>query len=210
MSESLFSDLIHYARDSWGLLPLLALLFVTGVAVIIERSFFFQRNVRAGQALQHDLAHVADGDTRAATQLQDHYKDTIQGELVASALHAQGRDAPSFERRIEEAIMFQMPRMDRYLWVLDTCVTLGPLLGLLGTIVHLIEAFAVLAHNSNHQVGSVTSPIAHALVATAAGLLVAIVCVVFLNYFNKRIRITINQLDLIKSMLVGRFALTTA
>lgn len=200
--------IIHFARDSWGLLPLLAVMFVLGLGVIIERLFFFRRRVTGGRSLQHDLTHVGPGDTAAASELLDHYRLTVQGDLVASALAAQGSAEQVFERRLDESIMFQMPRMDRYLWLLDTCVTLGPLLGLLGTIVHLIEAFSVLSQNKGQQVASVTAPIASALVATAAGLIVAIFCVVFVNYFNKRIRLTVNQLDLIKSMLVGRFSST--
>jgi biopolymer transport protein ExbB len=202
----MFEHLIQYARDSWGLLPLLALVFIAGLSVIIERLFFFHRSIRAGLTLEYDLAQVAEGDVQAAQKVQDHYSHTVQGQLVQTALNLAGSPELKMERQIEESIMFQMPKMDRYLWVLDTCVTLGPLLGLLGTIVHLIEAFAVLSASPEHHVGSVTAPIAHALVATAAGLMVAILCVVFLNYFNKRIRLTINQMDLIKSMMVGRFA----
>lgn len=203
----MFATAIHYARESWGLLPLLALVFIVGLAVIIERLYFFQRRVRAGASLEYDLTQVRDGDACAASQVQAHYAQTIQGQLVQAALQHAGAPEPSLERVIEESIMFQMPKMDRYLWILDTCVTLGPLLGLLGTIVHLIEAFAILSNSPEHHIGSVTAPIADALVATAGGLMVAILCVVFLNYFNKRIRLTINQMDLIKSMLVGRFAL---
>lgn len=202
----MFDTLLHFARESWGLLPLLAVMFVLGVAVIIERVIFFRRRVIGGRTLQHDLAHLRRGDLQAADQLMAHYRDTLQGQLVVSALQAKGAGEPALERQIDESIMFQMPKMDRNLWVLDTCVTLGPLLGLLGTIVHLIEAFSVLSQHRGQQMSSVTAPIANALVATAAGLLVAIFCVVFLNYFNKRIRLTVNQFDLIKSMLVGRFA----
>jgi biopolymer transport protein ExbB len=202
----MIDTLLQYAKDSWGLLPLLFVLFVTGLAVIIERFVFFRRSIFGGRALQRALNEMPAGDVRAAMQLRDDYRHTLQGRLVNSALSAKGSAEPVFERRMDETIMDLMPRMDRYLWVLDTCITLGPLLGLLGTIVHLIEAFSVLSHDASHQVGSITGPIAHALVATAAGLIVAITCVVFLNYFNKGIRITVNQLDLIKSMLVHRFA----
>jgi biopolymer transport protein ExbB len=99
-----------------------------------------------------------------------------------------------------------MPRLDRNLWVLDTAVTLGPLLGLLGTIIGMVESFNVLGSSGTANPNGVTGGIGHALTATACGLVIAIVCVIFLNYFNKRIRMTVNQFDLIKSLLVSRFS----
>lgn len=203
-------NLIQYARDSWGLLPLLLLVFVLGLAVIIERLVFLHKSIKAGLSLEYDLQRVDKRNAAEAQQLSQHYEGTIQVELVKAALKIQGEPEIVFERDIEEAIMFQMPKLDRNLWLLDTCVTLGPLLGLLGTIVHMIEAFTVLSAHKGQSVVSVTGPIASALVATACGLVVAIVCVVFLNYFNKRIRLLINQMDLIKSMLVSRFATLVA
>lgn len=198
--------LYQLARDSWGLLPLLVIVLVLGLGVIIERSGFFWRRVRPGRALSDDLLSVQPGEMDKLQQVAGHYAGTVQGALVAAALPLKGHPEATLEREVEERIMASLPRLDQHLWLLDTCVTLGPLLGLLGTIVHLIEAFAVLSRQQGQAVGSVTAPIAHALVATAVGLVVAVVCVVALNFFNKRIRLLVNQLDLIKSQLVGRLA----
>ncbi|WP_028312969.1 MotA/TolQ/ExbB proton channel family protein [Derxia gummosa] len=202
----MLDTLIQYSKDSWGLIPLLLLVFIIGVAVIVERFFYFQRSIKAGATLEYDLRQVPAGDATKAQAVATHYAATVQAELVKTALDARGKPEDAFDREVEEAIMFQMPKLDRNLWVLDTCVTLGPLMGLLGTIIHMIEAFSALAANGGQNAHSVTGPISHALVATAVGLCIAIVCVVFLNYFNKRIRLLINQMDLIKSMLVSRFA----
>ncbi|WP_085314890.1 MotA/TolQ/ExbB proton channel family protein [Derxia lacustris] len=202
----MLDTIIQYSKDSWGLIPLLMLVLVIGIAVIVERFFFFQRSIQAGATLEYDLKQVAAGDSAKAQTVATHYGATVQGELVKSALAAQGKPEEAFDREVEETIMFQMPKLDRNLWVLDTCVTLGPLMGLLGTIIHMIEAFSALAATGGQNAHSVTGPISHALVATAVGLCIAIVCVVFLNYFNKRIRMLVNQMDLIKSMLITRFA----
>ncbi|WP_313519665.1 MotA/TolQ/ExbB proton channel family protein [Pseudomonas sp.] len=197
---------IQYSKDSWGIIPLMLVIFIIGIAVIIERYFFFRKSIKSGASLDADLKHVAMGNLADAKKVAEHYSRTAQGKLVVAAVDASGKTEAAMEREVDEAMMGQAPLLDRNLWVLDTCVTLGPLLGLLGTIIHMIQVFSVLAANTSQKVSSVTGPIAHALVATAVGLCIAITCVVFLNYFNKRIRLVVNQMELIKSMLVSRFA----
>jgi len=198
--------LINYSAQSMGLIPLLALIFLLGVAVIIERLIFFSRAVFSAKTIAHDLRHLTQNNTQDAEKLIAHYSSTVQAELVRSALKMNGKAEEVVEREIEETIMFQMPRLDRNLWILDTAVTLGPLLGLLGTIFGMVQSFNVLGASGTSNPNGVTGGIGHALTATACGLMIAIVCVIFLNYFNKRIRMTVNQFDLIKSMLVSRFA----
>jgi biopolymer transport protein ExbB len=189
-----------------GLIPLLAFIFLLGISIIVERFIFFSRAVKAGKTLEHDLKMVEPANLGDAQKVAEHYKQTVQGELVKSALKVQGKPEAVVERELEETIMFQMPRLDRNLWILDTAVTLGPLLGLLGTIIGMVESFNVLGASGTSNPNGVTGGIGHALTATACGLTIAIICVIFLNYFNKRIRMTVNQFDLIKSLLVSRFA----
>jgi biopolymer transport protein ExbB len=198
--------IINYSIQSMGLIPLLAFIFLLGVSIIIERLVFFRSAVRAGDTLEHDLKLLSAADLDQAGKVVDHYKSTVQSELVKTAISARGKEEAVLERELEETIMFQMPRLDRNLWVLDTAVTLGPLLGLLGTIIGMVESFNVLGASGTSNPNGVTGGIGHALTATACGLTIAIICVIFLNYFNKRIRMTVNQFDLIKSLLVSRFA----
>ena len=198
--------LINYSIQSMGLIPLLALIFLLGIAIIIERLVFFASSVRTGATLEHDLKLLDASDREQVDKVVAHYKSAVQSELVKAAIASQGKEEAVVEREIEETIMFQMPRLDRNLWVLDTAVTLGPLLGLLGTIIGMVEAFNVLGTSGTANPNGVTGGIGHALTATACGLTIAIICVIFLNYFNKRIRMTVNQFDLIKSLLVSRFA----
>ncbi|RDK01585.1 MotA/TolQ/ExbB proton channel family protein [Paraburkholderia lacunae] len=202
----MLNTLINYSVQSMGLIPLLALIFLLGISIIVERFMFFSRAVKAGKTLEHDLKMVEPANLSDAQKVAEHYKQTVQGELVKSALKVQGKPEAVVERELEETIMFQMPRLDRNLWILDTAVTLGPLLGLLGTIIGMVESFNVLGTSGTANPNGVTGGIGHALTATACGLTIAIICVIFLNYFNKRIRMTVNQFDLIKSLLVSRFA----
>ena len=110
------------------------------------------------------------------------------------------------ERHIDEAIMWQMPKIDRNVWVLDSSVTLAPLMGLLGTIIGMVHAFGILGEGgvAGAAAQMVTGGIAEALVATGLGLLIAIIAVAFLNYFNKRGRLALHQMEQLKVMVINR------
>jgi biopolymer transport protein ExbB len=102
--------------------------------------------------------------------------------------------------------MWQLPRIDKHVWVLDTAVTLAPLMGLLGTIIGMVHAFGILGTSGAGGAASqmVTGGIAEALVATGVGLLIAIIAVAFLNYFNKRGRLALHQMEQLKVMVINR------
>jgi len=101
--------------------------------------------------------------------------------------------------------MHEIPKLDRGMWMLDTVVTLAPLLGLFGTIIGMFNAFSGLG-----AVGAVptqvTGGVAEALIATATGLMIAMVGMVFLNSLNNRVRLMVHQLETLKQVLINRFA----
>jgi biopolymer transport protein ExbB len=196
--------LIRLSVMSKGLIPFMAVIFLASLAAIAERLYFFARTLRAGESIEHDIKLMRHGNREDLEKIREHYADTIQVPLVQAALAARDEDAESMDRHIEEAAMWQYPLLDRNLWVVDTAVTLGPLLGLLGTIIGMIESFGILDKVGSGNPAAVTGGIANALIATALGLLIAIVSLIFLNYFRKRLQLSLHQLDLIKTMLINR------
>jgi biopolymer transport protein ExbB len=198
--------LVNLSVQSLGLLPLMALVFLAAIMVILERMMFFVRSVRVGRHLVHDLNGLALNTPEAMKRLAAQYDGSLHGALVKRAIASRGKPEPALEREVDEEIMLQMPRLDKRLWVLDTAVTLGPLLGLFGTIVGMISSFDVLGSSGTGNPMAVSGGIAHALIATAAGLTIAIVGVALLNYLNKRVRNALLQMELIKSMLVRHLA----
>jgi biopolymer transport protein ExbB len=199
-------SIIDSSVQSFGLLPLMALIFLAALVIIIERLIFFGTSVRSGRDLEYDLKQVGRARPDEVRKLIQHYEGSVQNELMKSAIELQGQPAEHFEREVEESIMFQMRKLDRNLWVLDTAVTLGPLLGLLGTIIGMIGSFNILGTSGTSDPMAVSGGIAHALIATACGLTIALVGVVSLNYLNKRVRMVLLQMDMIKSMLLSRLA----
>ena len=202
-----FETIMHFSKMSGGLLPTMALLLLITIAVIVERLYFYHRVVKSGATLEHDLNVVEHQNSAQLKELESHYETTLQVSLIKAATAAKQQDVSAMDRQIEESIMWQLPKLDRGIWVLDTSVTLAPLMGLLGTIIGMVHAFDILgaAENTGNSTKMVTGGIAEALVATGAGLLIAIVAVLFLNHFNKRMRVAMHQMDLIKTMLINRF-----
>jgi len=203
----MFEQVIKLSVLSGGLLPLMGLLLLITLVVVVERAYFFHRVLKSGLAMEHDLHLVEYQNVTKLERLEAHYEDSLQRSIISSALASRGEDADTMERHMEEAIMWQMPKIDKNVWVLDTSVTLAPLMGLLGTIIGMVHAFDILGVSGTGGAATqmVTGGIAEALVATGAGLLIAIIAVLFLNHFNKRVRMALHQMDLLKVMVLNRF-----
>ncbi|MDE1181866.1 MotA/TolQ/ExbB proton channel family protein [Paraburkholderia sp.] len=200
----MLNTLITWSIESYGLLPLMAVILLIALAVIIERLSFHGRVTRAGDALQRQLQRAQYQNMSALSDVASQYQGTLQVELFEPALKLRPIDAETLDRHIEESILTIMPKMTRNLWLIDTTVTLAPLLGLLGTIIGMMQSFDVLSTSAKGNPTAVTGGIAHALVATAFGLAIAIIAVVFLNFFNTRNRLLLNQMEVIKTMLINR------
>ena len=202
----MIETIIHFSIMSGGLLPLMGLLLLITLTVIVERLYFYHRVLKSGDALERDLRDVGYQEKEKLKQLEEHYSETLQVALITTSLKSDVKETETMDRQLEESIMWQLPKIDRSIWLLDTSVTLAPLMGLLGTIIGMVHAFDVLgtSGSTENTTKMVTGGIAEALVATGGGLLIAIVAVLFLNHFNKRVRLAMHQMDLIKTMLLNR------
>ncbi len=202
----MYDHIVQLSMQSGGLIPLMGVLLLVTIAVIVERLVFYRRALRSGNAMEHDLQLVDYQNVEKLQQLADHYDGSLQRSIISSALASRGQDADTMERHIDEAIMWQMPKIDRNVWVLDSSVTLAPLMGLLGTIIGMVHAFGILGEGgvAGAAAQMVTGGIAEALVATGLGLLIAIIAVAFLNYFNKRGRLALHQMEQLKVMVINR------
>ncbi len=163
------------------MIPLLASSLIA-VTVILER-WYFWRSFRSHEGDRTILALVAKGDVKRALELAG-----ASRHPVVRVLHAglQSRHA-SPGTAMQAAAQAELRQLRRYLPVLDTIITLAPLLGLLGTITGMISAFGIVSEAGLGQPHAITGGIAEALIATATGLLVAIVTLIPYNYFRSRV-----------------------
>ncbi len=196
--------LLELANHSGGTLYLMALLLLAALTVIIERSLYLQKMQQGGEALIALLqAHAGLGSQPVQAALQQHAKLPHVSLFEAAAIEATDAARDTCAGHLEEAVMREVPTLDRSLWVLDTVITLAPLLGLFGTIIGMFSAFSVLGDVQNGA-GQVTGGIAEALIATASGLLIAMIGLVFFNWLNTKVRVIVHQLETIKLMLLNR------
>ncbi|MCJ7596463.1 MAG: MotA/TolQ/ExbB proton channel family protein [Desulfobacterales bacterium] len=164
--------------------PLL-LCSILSLTVIIERIFFWIReDVRRNQPLVDGVLELCRrGDWDAVRERVAGSKDFIIRILVSGILHREF----SMGRAMETAASDEIKRMRRYLGVLDTMITVAPLLGIFGTVIGIITSFEVLGAGGIEHPQAVTAGIAQALITTAAGLGIAILSVFPYNYFYSRV-----------------------
>ena len=196
------NEFIRLVVRTGGLRAIMPSLLVITLAVAVERLYLLKKILRQGRDIHNRLRQVAYQNVPGLQTIADQSTNTLQGHLINVAIASRGESADEMEMHIEEEILTAMPKINRLLWILDTSVTIAPLLGLFGTIIGMIQAFNVLSANGGPS--KVTGGIADALVSTGAGLLIAIIAVYFVNYFNSLSRQIVQQLELIKVILINR------
>jgi len=164
--------------------PLLACSIIV-LTVIIERFFFWihlDKN-RNQHLLDEVLELCRKGDWEGVKEKTIGSKDYIIEILITGILHREF----SMIKAMESAAAEEIKRMRRYMNILDTMITVAPLLGIFGTVIGIILSFEVLGSSGIEHPEAVTAGIAQALITTATGLGIAILTVFPYNYFNSRV-----------------------
>jgi len=177
------------------MIPLLICSLIS-LALTIERILFWAK-LKSREVLREILTHVEQGEFDQALKLGKTSQQPIARVMAAGIAHRN----PAPAKAMEAAAQAEIPVLKRRLGVLDTIVTLAPLLGLLGTVVGMIGSFDVIADVGIGQPHAVTGGVAEALIATPTGLLIAILSLVSYNYFTARVERELDQMEHFSSSL---------
>ncbi|HEY2082408.1 MAG TPA: MotA/TolQ/ExbB proton channel family protein [Verrucomicrobiae bacterium] len=160
---------------------------LVAVAVVGERTFWWLREKgrRDPAKLEQILGALENGDVPAAKQLAQGSEDPVI-RMIGRGLAHVGHAHSSLLGALQLAAGIELKRAGRFLVVMDTLVTLAPLLGLLGTVTGLMGAFLSIG-STELAVSAVTGGIGVALIATACGLGIAIVSLIPYNYFSSKV-----------------------
>jgi biopolymer transport protein ExbB len=173
----------NYKKGGPIMLPIL-LTSIVAVTVVLERIFWwlgrwFRRDPKR---IEKVFTAIEVGDVAEASRLSRDTRDPVLRMMWNGLNHQHA----SLQGALQVAAGIEIKRAGRFLVVMDTLVTLAPLLGLLGTITGLIRSFSFLG-NEELAVQAVTGGIAEALIATACGLGLAIFALIPFNFFTSRV-----------------------
>jgi len=218
MHVSLIDLLKHALLDlkaSW-VMWILLVLSVVDLVIIVERAAFL-RSVRDDvPRLAADLdGLLRGGRVRDALERMKESCSAEAAVVVAGLRHADLGPA-SAEKAMLGAAALERVRLERGLAVLGTVGNNAPFLGLLGTVIGVIEAFDILGKPTDAVSAAtalapqaIMSSIAEALVATAIGLFVAIPAVAAFNYFQRRIQGVGANTEALTNVLLAHLAAET-
>ena len=187
---------------SGWVLWLLVFLSILSVAVMVERAIAMAGRVNDFDAISEKLrAALVKGDGKAARDLLGAPRcPEVRVALVG--LDELPRGSTAAVEAMASARSRERLSLEKHLGILGTLGNNAPFIGLFGTVLGIIKAFADLAKNQGGGAAVVMAGIAEALVATAVGLLVALPAVVAFNIFQGRIRRTMGRVDALAHMVL--------
>lgn len=201
------NDILEALRFGGAMVYPLLVLALVALAIVFDKAYVYWRFVR----LPGELQSLA--ETYAFSW------ETLNARLAAIGPRnyfarffrtiADNRQQPAWwvESRAGDEAQVIEKSLSRGLWVLETVVTAAPLLGLLGTIAGMMHSFKVIGGNGLVDPTGVTGGVAQALIATALGLLIAIVALFAFNFFSRRQAQALDEMERLGTRLIDNIRL---
>lgn len=169
--------------------PIMWPILITGivaVCVVGERTFWWWRESlrRDSNTLEKLFAAIENGDFKEASNLSRGSRDPV----LRMIWHGMNHFHSSLQGALQVAAGVELQKAGRFLTVMDTLVTLAPLLGLLGTVSGIFRTFLSIGSATvEGATGQITGGIGEALIATMCGLAIAIFALIPFNYFTRKL-----------------------
>ena len=177
---------------------------IASVTIMVERYFALRVVSRGSRGLRRQVrASLTEGRGRAALSLVAMRAGPV-ARVLQTALENQAMDRQNLEHLMTETAMEETPRLSRGLGILDTIITVAPLLGLLGTVTGMIAAFQVVAISTGVSAPTeITGGVAEALIATASGLAIAIATLVGYNFLSDQVKGIVAEMEMAATQVIN-------
>ena len=186
------------ALNGGWIMLLLALLLVLAIYIFIERYLTLNGALKGkedNEFMERIRQYVHEGNVDGARQLA---KDTATplGRMISKGFSRLGRPLPDIQAAIENEGQLEVANLEKHVSIVATVASLGPMIGFLGTVVGMIQAFQEMAYAGNNiDIQMLASGIYTAMVTTVGGLIVGIVCYVLNNLLVNRINNVVFELE---------------
>ena len=163
------------------------LLSIISLAIVLEKTWNLARDIIIPKNLTENLISLVSEDSLSEKKIKKMSNDSVLGSIFAKLIREKNKDKTSLRLKAEEVGRFEVNRLEQYLSLLGTIATVSPILGLLGTVMGMINIFSNLLESNLGSVSPLAGGIAEALVTTAAGLIVAIPTLIFYRHCSRTI-----------------------
>ncbi len=205
LSEKIFA-IVHYADQA--VLFVLVMMSIISIAMIFERYISLKKVSENSAAIRAKIKLILRDNNLAGFEDLAKDTDSLEGRAASQALRylrESGRESggAGSEELFNTFMLNEKPELEKYLAVLATVASNAPFIGLLGTVLGIMKAFNDLAQATAAGQQTVMAGISVALIATAAGLFVAIPAGIFYNYYNRQVRSIYTSLESVKELALA-------
>ena len=187
-----------------AVLWILVILSVISIGMILERFFFLRGITKLSAGVRAQVKEALQSHSLEDVEKMSKSQATVEGRALGYAMkHIKESGSKGLEEAFNSYALVEKPELERFLSFLATVGSNAPYIGLLGTVLGIMKAFNDLASSAEAGQQTVMAGISLALVATAAGLFVAIPAVVSYNYFQRQVKGTMQSLDAVKELCLA-------
>jgi biopolymer transport protein ExbB len=176
------------------------------LTVIIERFITLKKaKINVSEFLTRiRKALLVNRNVKEAIKICEQSRGPVASVMKAGLLRY-GHSRDDIEKTIENAGLYELDRLEKWMGVLATTSNVAPMLGFLGTVTGMIKSFATLASSGLSNPGAVAAGISEALITTAAGLFIAIPAQLAYNWYTTKINRFVRDIETATNMLMETF-----
>lgn len=198
----LINQTLHLFHQGGPIMYVMIVCSFFTVAIAVERLLYFKNITQNLAEFQQKFKPLMEKSRFVeATQLCDQTSPNILAGIASAGLQA-FQQGSKLEAALESAASLAAARMRERLDDLSMIVTLSPLLGLLGTVIGMIQSFSVLQVQTGQPM-AITGGVGEALVATATGLSIATLALILHNTFSRKVNRLITEIEQIAAFVIS-------
>jgi biopolymer transport protein ExbB len=175
--------------------PILIILVLAGLILIERVLFFTRRRVNSDRLMKQVKERIMADDWDGCRQVLAHSRKKLIPKVLMTALSFKDQTRQDMENALQEAILGEIPRIERFLSTLGMLAAIAPLLGLLGTVTGMINTFHVITYYGTGDPRMMSGGISEALVTTMLGLTVAIPIMIAHTFLSRRVETQISKME---------------